>query len=230
MVQTRSQTRSASPMVQTRSQTRTKKARAYTPGTERGLDATPRPRGVWASLCSTNVPWGTRRSLLIGGSAFAYLGPAVLDAARAPPHFFPARAALFGAQALACFWSDYVDSGRYAASHAIDRVLAPLMVVAVIGAGLARVGVSYVGLVALPTLATHHLSGRARRRGAFKAYTLWHALWHCLGGAAASLSLALAGAAPPVADGVDRALAAACARVALLRTVASGPCSTLASS
>ena len=251
-------------MVQTRSQTRAKQARQHTPRPEK-----PAARGVWAALCTTNVPWGTRRSPLIGGSALAYLAPAALDAARAPPHRRPARAALFAAQALACFWSgrarasrrhtlsppvslsladdaerapsapalsrspprsDYVDTGRFAASHAIDRVLAPLMVVAVIGAGLARVGVGYVVLVALPTLATHHLSGRARRLGAFGEYALWHAAWHCLGGVAASLTLALAAAAPPAADGVDRALAAACARSALLRALASGPCAALASS
>ena len=112
----------------------------------------------------------------------------------------------------------------------LEPTAVPPRGVAVIGAGLARVGVGYVVLVALPTLATHHLSGRARRRGAFGEYALWHAAWHCLGGVAASLTLALAAAAPPAADGVDRALAAACARVALLRTVASGPCGALVSS
>mmetsp|Transcript_13816 Transcript_13816/g.46066 ORF Transcript_13816/g.46066 Transcript_13816/m.46066 type:complete len:88 (+) Transcript_13816:57-320(+) len=54
----------------------------------------------------TNIPWGTRRSHLIGASALCYALPAVHDGLHANP-----RLILWLLQALACFWSDYVDSG-----------------------------------------------------------------------------------------------------------------------
>ena len=164
-------------------------ARSKRASTRRG----PRAGGArrWDARAPTNVPrrtrppadrrlgarvlGGTRRALRIGARArlFARLGPACSGRARARRRTSLPRARLSLAMTprgpRPASRSPLVGLRRHrpvAASHAIDRVLAPLMVVAVIGAGLARVGASYVGLVALPTLATHHLRAAARRRGA----------------------------------------------------------------
>merc|ERR1712224_762003 len=80
--------------------------------------------GTVSQLCRTNCPanWGTSRSTLIGVSALCYAAPAVVDALDGNP-----RCLVWFLQVLACFWSDYVDSGRVAYSHLFDRLLAPTL-------------------------------------------------------------------------------------------------------
>mmetsp|Transcript_13483 Transcript_13483/g.54089 ORF Transcript_13483/g.54089 Transcript_13483/m.54089 type:complete len:174 (-) Transcript_13483:293-814(-) len=63
--------------------------------------ASPKRRARVASLlCATNVPWGPRRSPLIGLSAAFYLFPALVDLVRRNP-----RGLVWVAQAVVCFWS-----------------------------------------------------------------------------------------------------------------------------
>lgn len=122
------------------------------------------------SLCATNVPWGTRRSTLIGLSASCYLLPSLVDDGL--------RRWFWVVQALVCFWSDYVDSGRWGVSHLVDKVLASSLTVYVIWLACITQGFVFVAVLALPTFTCLGLSTRARKRGQFQRYSIYHALWH----------------------------------------------------
>ena len=119
----------------------------------------------------TNCPWGTQRSHLIGVSAVFYAFPAVLDLRDGSPRFV-----LWLLQAWACFWSDYLDSGRFGYSHAFDKALASSLTL-------------YVVALALPTFGCYGLGTAARKAGDFARYARWHALWHLCGGCVAVLTL-----------------------------------------
>lgn len=150
------------------------------------------------AMSQTNVPWGTRRSKLLGLSAACYLLPALVDQAYG-------RKFLWAAQAVACFWcvcfqkcgsyrpqlfrSDFIDTGKRAMSHAIDKVLATSMVAYVAWFAFTSRGVLFVVAMASPPLAAYVLGTRARRRGCFKSYTYYHSLWHLIGGLVAAYAL-----------------------------------------
>ena len=132
----------------------------------------------------TNCPWGTQRSHLIGVSAVCYAFPAVLDLRDGSPRFV-----LWLLQAWACFWSDYLDSGRFGYSHAFDKALASSLTLYVVALALAHRGPLFVVALALPTFGCYGLGTAARKAGDFARYARWHALWHLCGGCVAVLTL-----------------------------------------
>jgi FtsH-binding integral membrane protein len=132
----------------------------------------------------TNCPWGTQRSHLIGVSAVFYAFPAVLDLRDGSPRFV-----LWLLQAWACFWSDYLDSGRFGYSHAFDKALASSLTLYVVALALAHRGPLFVVALALPTFGCYGLGTAARKAGDFARYARWHALWHLCGGCVAVLTL-----------------------------------------
>lgn len=135
-------------------------------------------------MSQTNCPWGTRRSHLIGVSAVCYAAPAVLDLMDGSPRFV-----VWVVQALACFWSDYVDSGRFGYSHCFDKVLAPSLTLYIIYLALVFRGPVFVVALAVPTFACYFHAQARRRRGDFDGYALFHSLWHVWGGAVAVATL-----------------------------------------
>jgi hypothetical protein len=62
---------------------------------------------VVTAMSKSNCPWGRERSRLIGVSALCYAAPAVTDWMGGNPRFV-----VWVIQAVACFWSDYIDSGQ----------------------------------------------------------------------------------------------------------------------
>ncbi|KAJ1453913.1 hypothetical protein M885DRAFT_255893 [Pelagophyceae sp. CCMP2097] len=132
----------------------------------------------------TNIPWGTRRSHLIGASALCYALPAVHDGLHANP-----RLILWLLQALACFWSDYVDSGKAAISHFYDKCLASTLVTYVVYLALVHRGPVFVAVLAAPTFWCYGRSTASRRAGDESSYAVWHSLWHLCGGVVSVLTL-----------------------------------------
>lgn len=137
-------------------------------------------KNLWDAWSKTNVPWGPRRSSLIGVSALFFLLPWCVDG-----RF------IWALQAWICFHSDYLDSGRHSASHAFDRILAHLLVGAVLFVGLRHLGVLYVVVLSTPTFFFFSRSGRRRRAGDFHGYARYHFLWHLAAGSSAALTLYL---------------------------------------
>ena len=138
-------------------------------------------------MSKTNCLWGTERSLLIGVSAICYVAPAVLDAIDGRPRLF-----VWLLQALACFWSDYIDSGRYGFSHCFDKILAFTLTIHVAGIALKNGGLLYAITIAIPTFGCYGLSTAARKAGNRDRYALFHSLWHLCGAIVTVATLNLA--------------------------------------
>eukprot|EP00978_Attheya_sp_CCMP212_P029765 scaffold106900_cov50-Attheya_sp.AAC.2 len=128
-------------------------------------------------MSETNLPWGTQRSHLIGISSICYGAPAVIDVANGNPRFV-----LWLLQVVACFWSDYIDSGHFAYSHFYDKVLASTLTLYTIHSGLTSRGILFVMALAVPTFGCFGLSNAARKANDFNRYIFFHCLWHVLGG------------------------------------------------
>mmetsp|Transcript_6783 Transcript_6783/g.10052 ORF Transcript_6783/g.10052 Transcript_6783/m.10052 type:complete len:233 (+) Transcript_6783:1793-2491(+) len=129
------------------------------------------PQNFFAKACASNIPWGPQRSMLIGISAVFYLIPALLDSNSA-------RAYLWFTQATVCFWSDFLDSGRFALSHLIDKLLAASLTLYIISLALLYQGLVYVILLATPTFLCFGLSASRRNANDPLGYARFHALWH----------------------------------------------------
>lgn len=136
------------------------------------------------TMSKTNCPWGTERSNLIGVSAICYAAPAVVDVMNGR-----GRAVVWLLQALACFWSDFVDSGRYGISHCFDKILASTLTLYIIRMALVHRGPMFVISLAMPTFGCYGLSTAARRANNYDRYALFHSLWHVCGGVVAVLTL-----------------------------------------
>jgi hypothetical protein len=128
-------------------------------------------------MSATNCPWGTQRSHLIGISSICYAAPAVVDLANGNPRFI-----LWLLQVVACFWSDYIDSGRFGYSHFYDKVLASTLTLYTIHSGLMSRGILFVMALAVPTFGCFGLSNAARKANDFNRYIFFHCLWHVFGG------------------------------------------------
>jgi len=138
--------------------------------------------GLPRKLCETNVPWGRRRSSLIGLSALCYVLPSLVDASRR-------RAMLWVLQAALCFWSDYIDTGKFGVSHLLDKMLASALTFYVVAVGLAELGLPLVLLLGAPTFFCLAVSSKRRIDKDFRGYAIYHSLWHLTSSLACAYTL-----------------------------------------
>ena len=95
---------------------------------------------------------------MIGVSAICYVAPAVVDAMDGRPRLF-----VWLLQALACFWSDYIDSGRFGYSHCFDKIVASMLCLYIAGIVLKHGGLLFGIILAVPTFTCYGFSTAARK-------------------------------------------------------------------
>ena len=84
--------------------------------------------------------------------------------------------------------SDYYDSGRWAVSHAADKLLASAFTLYTVGLTLYFMGAWPCVLLVTPALSVKAMGSHYRKREERVRYEVAHSLWHLLGGIACMIA------------------------------------------
>mmetsp|Transcript_21269 Transcript_21269/g.30452 ORF Transcript_21269/g.30452 Transcript_21269/m.30452 type:complete len:216 (-) Transcript_21269:105-752(-) len=133
----------------------------------------------------SSLPWGHRRSTMIGISCFLFLLPIPCLIKSCCP---------FAAFMLACvfvssFSSDYLYSGVESWSHLFDRVLAPIAFLSNIYAVYSLFGIIWAFL-SLVAVKCHLMAMYHSKRNNYDEFVIYHSLWHATGAGLILLSFA----------------------------------------
>ena len=153
---------------------------------------------------ATNLPWGRRRSNIMGASALCYLIP--LPFINTSGAFQLTFQFLFAFQCVLCFVSDFLYSGVPHWSHGVDKCHASALLVFIIAVGGIGIHPTYP-LVAIAPLFCWQQGKTAVKMKDWDGYVLYHSLWHLIGGALLALTVFLMyNTASPLSDSTEDGL------------------------
>mmetsp|Transcript_29666 Transcript_29666/g.59632 ORF Transcript_29666/g.59632 Transcript_29666/m.59632 type:complete len:209 (+) Transcript_29666:235-861(+) len=136
----------------------------------------------------SSLPWGHKRSTMIGISCFLFLLPI--------PCLFksccPFAAFMLAVVTVSSFSSDYLYSGVESWSHLFDRALAPIAFFSNIHAVYSLFGIIWV-LPAIIAVKCHVMAMYHSKQNNYDRFVIFHSLWHATGAGLILLSFGVNG-------------------------------------
>mmetsp|Transcript_20042 Transcript_20042/g.32841 ORF Transcript_20042/g.32841 Transcript_20042/m.32841 type:complete len:212 (+) Transcript_20042:122-757(+) len=124
----------------------------------------------------SSLPWGHRRSTMIGMSCFLFLLPIPCLIKSCCPF----AAAMLFVVTVSSFSSDYLYSGVESWSHLFDRALAPIAFVSNIHAVYSLFGIMWL-LPAVLCVKCHVMAMYYSKQNNYDQFVIFHSLWHATG-------------------------------------------------
>mmetsp|Transcript_15976 Transcript_15976/g.27173 ORF Transcript_15976/g.27173 Transcript_15976/m.27173 type:complete len:209 (-) Transcript_15976:1724-2350(-) len=136
----------------------------------------------------SSLPWGHKRSTMIGISCFLFLLPI--------PCLFksccPFAALMLAVVTVSSFSSDYLYSGVESWSHLFDRAMAPIAFFSNIHAVYSLFGIMWV-LPAIIAVKCHVMAMYHSKQNNYDKFVIFHSLWHATGAGLILLSFGVNG-------------------------------------
>lgn len=136
----------------------------------------------------SSLPWGHRRSKLIGSTCFAFLLPIPLLLKSCCPF----AAFMLAVVTVSSFSSDYVYTGVESRSHLLDRALAPVALITNIYAIYGLFGPIWP-LLSVIAVKCHIIAMYYSKHNNYQKFVIFHSLWHLTGVGLILLSFAFNG-------------------------------------
>mmetsp|Transcript_11030 Transcript_11030/g.16838 ORF Transcript_11030/g.16838 Transcript_11030/m.16838 type:complete len:209 (+) Transcript_11030:71-697(+) len=124
----------------------------------------------------SSLPWGHKRSTMIGMSCFLFLLPIPCLIKSCCPF----AAFMLAVVTVSSFSSDYLYSGVESWSHLFDRVLAPIAFFSNIHAVYSLFGIMWVILSSV-AVKCHLMAMHHSKRNNYDQFVIYHSLWHATG-------------------------------------------------